>query len=137
MIWIVSGRFCRGTEPAYMGMMGSRRRTAGVASLLKEEGFDPEKIGRIHMPIGLSIGALTPAEIAISIMAELVQVKRQSDGGVQKTGSIGTEVNVKGGERKNRIQISVCWNGWRLKPASRRGNNSVHKGSVPRRPGRR
>ena len=61
---------------------------------MKEEGFDPEKIGRIHMPIGLSIGALTPAEIAISIMAELVQVKRQSDGGVQKTGSIGTEVIV-------------------------------------------
>lgn len=66
-----------GTEPAYVGMMGSRRRTVGVASLLEEEGFDKGRIERIHMPIGLSIGALTPAEIAVSIMAELIQVKRR------------------------------------------------------------
>lgn len=66
-----------GIEPAYVGMMGSRRRTIGVASLLEEEGFDKARIERIHMPIGLSIGALTPAEIAVSIMAELIQVKRR------------------------------------------------------------
>lgn len=125
-----------GTEPAYMGMMGSRRRTAGVASLLKEEGFDPEKIGRIHMPIGLSIGALTPAEIAISIMAELVQVKRQSDGGVQKTGSIGTEVNVKGGEKK---KSDTDFRVLERLASETRPHGVVTilstKGSVPRRPG--
>ncbi|MDY4922492.1 XdhC/CoxI family protein [Frisingicoccus sp.] len=65
-----------GTEPAYMGMMGSKRRVIGVKNLLIEEGYDPSAIERIHMPIGLAIGALTPAEIAVSILAELIQVKR-------------------------------------------------------------
>ncbi|MDD3221724.1 MAG: xanthine dehydrogenase [Clostridia bacterium] len=66
-----------GKIPAYVGMMGSKRRVLGVKELLEKEGFDKEKIESIHMPIGLSIGALTPGEIAISIMAELIQVKRQ------------------------------------------------------------
>lgn len=65
-----------GDEPVYTGMMGSRRRTEGVRALLEEEGFDREKIDRIHMPVGLPIGALTPSEIAVSIMAELIQIKR-------------------------------------------------------------
>ena len=65
-----------GTEPAYMGMMGSKRRVIGIKNLLIEEGYDPSAIDRIHMPIGLAIGALTPAEIAVSILAELIQVKR-------------------------------------------------------------
>ena len=65
-----------GTEPAYMGMMGSKRRVAGVRELLISEGYRKEAIDRIHMPIGLSIGALSPAEIAVSILSEMVQNRR-------------------------------------------------------------
>jgi xanthine dehydrogenase accessory factor len=70
-----------GTEPAYVGMMGSKRRVAGVRELLKEEGYPEERIGRIHMPIGLPIGALSPAEIAVSIMAEMIQIRRKAFSG--------------------------------------------------------
>ena len=62
MIWIASEDFV-GNRTGLYGNDGFPKTDGGVASLLKEEGFDPEKIGRIHMPIGLSIGALTPAEI--------------------------------------------------------------------------
>jgi len=66
----------RGSEPSYLGMIGSRRRVAGLLNLLKEEGYDPQKLAAIHSPIGLKIGAETPAEIAISICAEMVQHRR-------------------------------------------------------------
>ena len=65
-----------GREPAYVGMMGSKRRVAGVRELLLSEGYRKEAIERIHMPIGLSIGALSPAEIAVSILAEMIQERR-------------------------------------------------------------
>ena len=57
----------------YMGVMGSRSRTAHIRTQLLEEGFDPERVAALHMPIGLSIGARTPEEIAVSVMAELIQ----------------------------------------------------------------
>ena len=61
-----------GREPAYVGMMGSKRRVAGVRELLLSEGYRKEAIERIHMPIG----ALSPAEIAVSILAEMIQERR-------------------------------------------------------------
>jgi xanthine dehydrogenase accessory factor len=65
-----------GPEPAYTGMIGSRRRVAIVMSQLEDEGFDAQRIARVHAPIGLKIGAQTPSEIAISIMAQIIEVKR-------------------------------------------------------------
>ena len=65
----------QGNEPRYLGMIGSRRRVKGLFELLAEEGFDRERIGRIHAPIGLSIGAVTPQEIAVSICAELIAAR--------------------------------------------------------------
>ena len=71
----------RGAMPFYLGMIGSRRRVTSLLKLLAEEGFDPGKLSDIHTPIGLKIGAETPAEIAVSICAELVQTRRaQADG---------------------------------------------------------
>ncbi|MDR2108510.1 MAG: XdhC family protein [Coriobacteriales bacterium] len=70
-----------GTEPAYTGMIGSRRRVAIVMDQLRDEGYDAERIARIHSPIGLKIGAVTPFEIAISIISEIIQVKRLERGG--------------------------------------------------------
>ena len=62
-----------GTMPRYLGLIGSRRRTIELFSLLEQEGYSRETIDRVHTPIGLSIGAETPKEIAISILAELIQ----------------------------------------------------------------
>jgi xanthine dehydrogenase accessory factor len=62
---------------AYIGMIGSQRRVDAVFDLLAEEqGIDPAKFDRICAPIGLDIGARTPAEIAVCIMAEIVNVYR-------------------------------------------------------------
>lgn len=66
-----------GPAPKYLGMIGSRRRTVELLRLLEEEGFDRALLDRIHTPIGLPIGALTPQEIAVSIAGELVQCRRQ------------------------------------------------------------
>ena len=65
-----------GNQPAYLGMIGSRRRVRGLLDMLVEEGFDREKIERIATPIGLKIGAVTPEEIAISILSEVIAYKR-------------------------------------------------------------
>ena len=65
----------QGNEPRYLGMIGSKRRVKGLFDMLAEEGYDTERIGRIRAPIGLSIGAVTPAEIAVSILAELIAAR--------------------------------------------------------------
>ncbi len=72
-----------GEEPAYLGMIGSRRRTKGLLDMLTEEGFDPERLGRICTPIGLDIGAITPAEIAVSILSEVIAYKRLPEFGAE------------------------------------------------------
>lgn len=65
------------TPLAYLGMIGSRRRVRGVFKLLEEErGIPREKLQRVYAPIGLDIGAETPAEIALAIMAEVIKVYR-------------------------------------------------------------
>lgn len=63
---------------AYVGMMGSRRRTAIVKEQMEKMGIDRAKIEQVHAPIGLAIGAETPEEIAVSIMAEIVKVKNKT-----------------------------------------------------------
>ena len=70
-----------GEQPAYLGMIGSRRRTKGLLEMLKEEGFDPERLQKICTPIGLDIGAITPAEIAVSILSEVIAYKRKPEHG--------------------------------------------------------
>jgi xanthine dehydrogenase accessory factor len=67
-------------ESHYLGMIGSRRRVEGVKQMLIGEGFDAERIGRICTPIGLRIGAITPEEIAISILAEVISYRRLGSG---------------------------------------------------------
>ena len=66
-----------GTEARYIGMIGSRKKIQTVYRNLEEKGIPAEKFRRVHAPIGLDIGALTPEEIAVSIVAQMIQVRRQ------------------------------------------------------------
>ena len=66
----------KGEPPAYTGMIGSRRRVAIVMKQLEVAGYPKGRLGDVHSPIGLRIGAVTPAEISVSILAELIQVRR-------------------------------------------------------------
>lgn len=63
----------------YVGMMGSRRRSAIVKRQMEEQGIPEEKVAAVHTPIGLPIGAETPEEIAVSILAEIIQVNRRKE----------------------------------------------------------
>ena len=65
---------------AYVGMMGSRRRVAIVKDQLEAKGVCREALDGVHTPIGLKIGAETPEEIAVSVMAEIIQVKNAGSG---------------------------------------------------------
>ncbi len=60
---------------AYVGMLGSERRVLTVFKMLQEQGVSDEQLKRVHAPIGLEIEAETPQEIAVSIMAEIIQAK--------------------------------------------------------------
>lgn len=60
---------------SYLGMIGSKRRVKGMMSSLIQEGYSKEILDKVYSPIGLDIGAVTPYEIAISIVAELISIK--------------------------------------------------------------
>lgn len=64
-------------EYAYVGMMGSKKRVFLLKRQLAEEGLPKEKLKNLHAPIGLSIDAETPEEIAVSVMAEIIQEKNR------------------------------------------------------------
>ena len=63
-------------QPRYIGMIGSRRRVRAAFTALLEGGVPRAKLAAVHAPVGLDIGAETPAEIAVSIAAELIRVRR-------------------------------------------------------------
>jgi xanthine dehydrogenase accessory factor len=64
------------TRARYIGMIGSKRKVAGVSARLREQGFTDADLARVHAPIGLRIGADTVEEIAVSIVAEMIAVRR-------------------------------------------------------------
>jgi xanthine dehydrogenase accessory factor len=65
----------------YLGLIGSRRKVAMFKKRLLAKGVPPERLARVHAPIGLDIGAETPEEIAVSIVAQLIQVRAGRDTG--------------------------------------------------------
>jgi len=69
------------TAPDYLGLIGSKRRTSIVINRLREAGATEEQVKVIHAPIGLDIGAVTPEEVALAILAEIVCVRRGGSGG--------------------------------------------------------
>lgn len=71
----------RGQLPTYMGVMGSQKRIQYARQILLSDGWSREELDMIYAPIGLAIGAQTPEEIALSIVAEYLAVTRGKDGG--------------------------------------------------------
>lgn len=68
------------TGAGYIGMIGSQRRVRALMAQLEEEGYPPEQLTKVHAPIGLDIGAETPEEIALSILAEITKSRRGGTG---------------------------------------------------------
>jgi xanthine dehydrogenase accessory factor len=66
------------TEARYLGMIGSKRKVLSVYKALEQDGYKPEEFEHVFAPMGLEIGALSPEEIAVSIVAELVAVRRNA-----------------------------------------------------------
>ena len=64
----------------YIGMIGSRKKVRTVRDTLLERGTEPEQLARMYAPIGLEIGADSPEEIAISVLAEILKVRNQASG---------------------------------------------------------
>ena len=67
-------------RPAYLGMIGSRRRVRAAFEALVGEGVDPGRLENVRAPVGLDIGAETPEEIAVSIAAEIISYRRGAGG---------------------------------------------------------
>jgi xanthine dehydrogenase accessory factor len=68
-------------KPDYVGLIGSKRRTTIVIDRLRDAGADEEELRKIRAPIGLDIGAVSPEEVALAIMAEIVAERRGGTGG--------------------------------------------------------
>lgn len=80
-------RALAGRDLRYVGLIGSRAKVARIFEQLGAEGIAPDALARVHSPIGLDIGAVTPAEIAVSIVAELIAARTgrlaaDADGGL-------------------------------------------------------
>jgi len=67
-------------NPDYVGLIGSKRRTSIVIERLRESGIGEEQLQKIRAPIGLDIGAVSPEEVALSIMAEIIAERRGAGG---------------------------------------------------------
>lgn len=73
-------RWAVGTSARYIAMIGSRRKVISVVKELEREGFDRSAFERIYAPMGFDIGAVTPEEIAVSVVAEMIAMRRKPDG---------------------------------------------------------
>ncbi|MFX4261007.1 XdhC family protein [Pelotomaculum propionicicum] len=125
---------------AYIGMIGSRRKVNMVKEELLARGFDRQLVDSVHMPIGLDIGAQTPEEIAVSIAAELIKVRRGGNDLYLKFGSQQKEKKVNTGEMPRAVDLDI------LQKAVKAACGNVpaamativrSKGSTPRKAGAR
>ena len=69
------------TSARYIGLLGSRRKTLMIYQRLARQGISVDRLKQVHSPIGLDIGALTPEELAVSILSEIIMVRRGGAGG--------------------------------------------------------
>lgn len=66
-----------GTDAAYVGLVGSSRKRSVLETTLRQQGLSERDIERVHTPAGLVIGSVTPEEIAVSIMAQIIRHRRE------------------------------------------------------------
>jgi xanthine dehydrogenase accessory factor len=71
-------RWAVNVNARYLGMIGSRRKTISIYKELEKQGIPTEKFAQVHAPVGLEIGAVTPEEIAVAIVAEMIAVRRHA-----------------------------------------------------------
>ena len=74
------------TRARYIGLLGSRRKTLMIYRRLMQLGVSAERIKEVYAPVGLDIGGLTPEELAVSVMSEIIMVRRGGGGGQMKMG---------------------------------------------------
>ncbi|HEV3315641.1 MAG TPA: XdhC/CoxI family protein [Candidatus Angelobacter sp.] len=72
-------RWAADTPARYIGMIGSQRKVITTCKELEKEGIAAEKLARVYAPVGIDIGAITPEEIAVSIVAEMIALRRGSE----------------------------------------------------------
>ena len=72
------------TPAKYVGLLGSKRKTILIFQRLLQQGVPPDRLKEVHAPVGLAIGALTPEELAASIMSEIIMFRRHGSGGPMK-----------------------------------------------------
>jgi len=75
-------RWAVNANTRYLGMIGSQRKTISIYKELEKEGIPAEKFANVHAPVGLEIGAVTPEEIAVAIVAEMIAVRRHTTANV-------------------------------------------------------
>jgi len=71
-------RWAVNANARYLGMIGSQRKTIAIYKELEKEGIPAEKFASVHAPVGLEIGAVTPEEIAVAIVAEMIAIRRHT-----------------------------------------------------------
>jgi xanthine dehydrogenase accessory factor len=75
-------RWALDTPARYLGMIGSKRKVIAIYKELEKEGVPRHNFERVHAPVGLDIGAITPEEIAVAVVAEMIAVRRHAEGAV-------------------------------------------------------
>jgi xanthine dehydrogenase accessory factor len=74
-------RLASGTKARYLAMIGSKRKVISVIKELEKEGIPRQRLEQVYAPMGLEIGAVSPEEIGVSVVAEMIAVRRNSDSG--------------------------------------------------------
>jgi xanthine dehydrogenase accessory factor len=84
------------TNASYVGLLGSRRKKALLNKALEESGFSRDDINRVIIPVGMEIGSVTPEEISVSIMAQIIQKRRDRGSSRNSAGSCSRLVQENG-----------------------------------------
>ncbi len=92
-------------EYAYAGMMGSKRRVILLKQMLEQEGYAQEKLEELHSPIGMTIGAESPQEIAVSVWAEII---KERSGIKKSTGYDTKSLHILSGEEEPAIEVALA-----------------------------
>jgi len=101
------------TRARYVGMIGSKRKVIAIAKALQEEGLPAHLFERVHAPIGIDIGAVTPEEIGVAITAELIAIRRHSSAPLPhlswfQSAREDTAVDAGSAETKHNDSTSCC-----------------------------